>query len=532
MEAAPATIANSGVIVLSHQPPAQPDVNGGGGDDGGSIGGGFAEDVERNSGGNRWPKQETLALIRIRSEMDAAFRDSNLKGPLWDEVSRKLSELGFHRNAKKCREKFENVYKYHRRTKEGRTSKSDKIYRFSDQLQALESNHRGAFPPPSPLALKPPPVYVAMSNNATIPLPYNGVGLDQNNVSPISVAAPAVVAMPPPPMLNHKRAFPFSQPNQSESTDLGSSSDTSDDEPPHKKRKWEDFFEKLMKELIEKQEEVQMKFLDTLDRRERDRVAKEEAWRSQEIAKMNQEHDRLVKERSMVAAKDAAIATFLQKLIGKSVDVVPVTGDDAREKITDVPQQTPPPPPAHQPSPPPSAAPSPPPAKNLDTSGRVEENATPSRWPKAEIDALISLRSQLDIKYQENVPKGPLWEEISAAMKNIGYHRNAKRCKEKWENINKYYKKIKESNKKRPEDSKTCTYFDQLDALYRRKSTPIIAQPEQQWPPDTEKPRPLTVENMEDHGSEEFDDFEDDDEAEAEAGAGAYEIVASKVSSI
>jgi hypothetical protein len=40
------------------------------------------------SGGNRWPREETLALIRIRSEMDAAFRDATLKSPLWEEVSR------------------------------------------------------------------------------------------------------------------------------------------------------------------------------------------------------------------------------------------------------------------------------------------------------------------------------------------------------------------------------------------------------------------------------------------------------------
>ncbi|XP_052723844.1 uncharacterized protein LOC128193781 [Vigna angularis] len=37
------------------------------------------------------------------------------------------------------------------------------------------------------------------------------------------------------------------------------------------------------------------------------------------------------------------------------------------------------------------------------------------------------------------------------------YNRNAKRCKEKWENINKYFKKVKESN-------------NQLDALYKKKS--------------------------------------------------------------
>jgi hypothetical protein len=35
-----------------------------------------------------FPDEETLALIRIRSEMDATFRDATLKGPLWEDVSR------------------------------------------------------------------------------------------------------------------------------------------------------------------------------------------------------------------------------------------------------------------------------------------------------------------------------------------------------------------------------------------------------------------------------------------------------------
>lgn len=72
---------------------------GGGGEAAGVAGtssGGFSEEdkllrmeeSERNSGGNRWPRQETLALLQIRSDMDVAFRDSSLKGPLWDEVSR------------------------------------------------------------------------------------------------------------------------------------------------------------------------------------------------------------------------------------------------------------------------------------------------------------------------------------------------------------------------------------------------------------------------------------------------------------
>lgn len=80
----PATTGNSGDDGASaesqQQPPPQTHENGGGG-------GGF-ELGDRNSSGNRWPKQETLAMIKIRSEMDTAFRDSNLKGPLWDNVSR------------------------------------------------------------------------------------------------------------------------------------------------------------------------------------------------------------------------------------------------------------------------------------------------------------------------------------------------------------------------------------------------------------------------------------------------------------
>lgn len=50
---------------------------------------GAGEEAERGGGvGSRWPRQETLALLKIRSEMDADFRDATLKGPLWENVSR------------------------------------------------------------------------------------------------------------------------------------------------------------------------------------------------------------------------------------------------------------------------------------------------------------------------------------------------------------------------------------------------------------------------------------------------------------
>ncbi|KAK9072175.1 hypothetical protein SSX86_008607 [Deinandra increscens subsp. villosa] len=609
---------------------------------------GRTEDGGRNSGGNRWPRQETLYLLKIRQDMDVAFRDSTLKGPLWDEVSRKLASLGFHRSAKKCKEKFENVYKYHKRIKEGRTSKSDgKTYKFFDQLEALEAspaagNHHHqpplSLPPPPPLVLKPP--QVSPMTNTPVPAippgvitPVNMTAVSvsvshQNNVDPISVAAPAV-AMPPAVNVNHVARFPFSQLNMSGSTNSSDSSTSSEDEPPEKrrsrKRKWEEFFGRLMKEVIDKQEELQSKFLDSLERRERDRAAREEAWRMQEMAKMKREHDLLVQERSMVAAKDAAVITFLQKITDSQNPnpnaVIPQVGLPApqlfqQQQQNNPPAPAPPPPPLPESAPPsvpqqplallqpqqtpppltaPLAAPAipvsvqtpalPPPMKSLDNGGGVGENMlqpSPSRWPKAEINALIQIRTSLDTKYQEGGPKGPLWEEVSAAMRNLGYNRNAKRCKEKWENINKYYKKVKESSKKRPDDSKTCPYFHQLDAIYREKAAgsgngnsnsnnnnnsnpsltvkpesqmaPIMARPEQQWPlpaavqehqhhhqyhhhqneqqqSKVNEPRGIEDHRNTDLNDDDYDDDEEEDDDEDEEG-GEYEIVPNKTSSM
>ncbi|KAJ6694173.1 hypothetical protein OIU85_004914 [Salix viminalis] len=58
--------------------------------------------------------------------------------------------------------------------------------------------------------------------------------------------------------------------------------------------------------------------------------------------------------------------------------------------------------------------------------------------------------------------------ESRRGMLESGYRRSAKRCKEKWENINKYFRKTKDVNKKRSMDSRTCPYFHQLSALYNQ----------------------------------------------------------------
>ncbi|XP_009618661.1 trihelix transcription factor DF1-like [Nicotiana tomentosiformis] len=623
-----------------------------------SISGGFMteedrairnmEEGERNSGGgNRWPRQETIALLKIRSEMDVVFRDSSLKGPLWEEVSRKMADLGFHRSAKKCKEKFENVYKYHKRTKDGRASKADgKTYRFFEQLEALENNpssHHSLLPPAMTSSRPPPPPLEATPINMAMPMPSGNantinlqlptsqqgtttvtvssappnnsnilVSCHQNTTShqniPLSSSmAPSSQPSPQPannPINNLQANTNFPSHQNISAMSYSTSSSTSSDEDIQrrhkKKRKWKDFFERLMKDVIDKQEDLQRRFLETLEKRERDRTVREEAWRVQEVARMNREHDLLVQERSMAAAKDAAVISFLQKITEQQNIQIPsninVAPPSAQVQIQ-LPKNPPPPPTRSQvlqqqtqstilvsPAPPqqspatpapislpvtiPAAVPAqslpltpPVPAKNVeltpksDNGGEGYTPASSSRWPKAEVEALIKLRTQLDVKYQENGPKGPLWEEISAGMKKLGYNRNAKRCKEKWENINKYFKKVKESNKKRPEDSKTCPYFHQLDALYKEKAKnetssssfsnpsasgfalnpennpmmPIMARPEQQWPlPPHHQQHHESTRMDHDHESDNMDQDEDEEDEEDEDEENAYEIVANK----
>lgn len=264
--------------------------------------------------------------------------------------------------------------------------------------------------------------------------------------------------------------------------------------------------------MIEKQEALQEKFLETIEKHENERMVKEDYWRMQEMARLNREHEMLIQERSTAAAKDAAVLVLLQKISGQQQTQTQTT------TLMSLPM-----------------APRPPSPLSPTSS---------SRWPKVEVQALINLRTDLDLKYQENCPKGPLWEEISAGMRRIGYNRSAKRCKEKWENINKYFKKVKGSNIKRPEDSKTCPYFHQLDALYKEKNKnihdsvkrpninslmePLMVQPEQQWPlqEDIHDHKEINVEQNDQEEEENDGDSTEEDEDDG----GGYEMVLNKPS--
>ncbi|KAJ8551635.1 hypothetical protein K7X08_021650 [Anisodus acutangulus] len=417
-------------------------------------GGGCSEEEEKNfSGGNRWSHDETLALLKIRSEMDLAFRDSNLKGPLWDEISRKMGELGYNRNAKKCREKFENIYKYHKRTKDGRSGRqTGKNYRFFEQLELLDNQSLLSSPPSNHIQFN------RMETITSMPVPVP---------MPMTMIKPATSGCQDFRISGSCGTPGFNPEFMSTSTSTTSSSGKESDGSVKKKRKLVGYFERLMKEVLDKQEDLQNKFLEAIEKCEKDQIARDEAWKTQEIVRLKKEQEAVAHERAISAAKDAAVIAFLQKMSEQTVqlqlpmDLPQVSHRNTEERESEendkeenmleknIDKQ------------------------EIDSTGENSNSfqTSSSRWPKAEVEELIRLRTNVDLQYQDNgSSKGPLWEDISSGMKKLGYDRNAKRCKEKWENINKYYRRVKESQKKRPQDSKTCPYFNLLDSIYQNKS--------------------------------------------------------------
>ncbi|XP_039054985.1 trihelix transcription factor GT-2-like [Hibiscus syriacus] len=198
------------------------------------------------------------------------------------------------------------------------------------------------------------------------------------------------------------------------------------------------FFGSLVKQVTDHQEYLHKRFLEEVERMDKERSVKEESWRQQEVERRNRETMARAHEQALASSREALIVSYLEKITGESINL---------------PQRTP---------------------LLVQLESTVVKADNNSRWPIPEVEALIQVRCNLESKFRESGLKGALWEEVSSLMSSFGYQKSAKRCKEKWENINKYFRKSKENGKKRSQQSKTCGYFDQLDQLYSR--IPCIPQ--------------------------------------------------------
>lgn len=268
----------------------------------------------------------------------------------------------------------------------------------------------------------------------------------------------------------------------SSSDDVGNSSASTKEFGSRKRRrkssrKLEDFAANLVKKMTEKQEQMHKEMVEMIERMEKERIKREEAWKREEMERIKQDEEARAAERS----RSLALISLIQKLLGYEIQIPPpAEGSGIREEDeVEVNNNNNSPPLTHNMG---SAEVN----NNTNSLALIQyvgpaevrykrkdfNSSDPSnnRWPDVEVQALIAVRTALEHKFGHMGSKGSIWEEIAGALQGMGYNRSAKKCKEKWENINKYYRRTVGSGKKRPVNSKTCPYFDELDNLYRNGS--------------------------------------------------------------
>ncbi|ESQ39918.1 hypothetical protein EUTSA_v10000907mg [Eutrema salsugineum] len=212
------------------------------------------------------------------------------------------------------------------------------------------------------------------------------------------------------------------------------------------REKLEHFLDKLVGSMMKRQEKMHNQLIRVMEKMEGERIRREDAWRQQEIERMKQSEEARKQEMS----RSLSLISFIKSVMGEEIEI-PSASDPLPQ-----PQNLP----AQCKDEKCESAQTKGEAKFVYSSGR--------RWPHEEVHALIASRSQVEEKTK--IHKGVLWDEISAQMKERGYQRSAKKCKEKWENMNKYYKRVMGGGKKQPEHSKTRSYFEKLGNLYKTNS--------------------------------------------------------------
>lgn len=489
--------------------------------------------------GDPWEKEEVLALLRIRSSMGHGFSDF-----IWGHVSRKLAELGYKRSPERCKEKYEEMNQYSNdTTPTANYSSSGKNYNRSfSELEALFEDHHQN---PKPTATNTSVVDNEDEKNNMVRSSNDNAGGDDDSQGKIGLNMEENSG-------NETLENPFVE-NVVKKQTRSKKRKRHD----HKLELLKGLCEEIVNKIMNQQEELHKKLLQDMERKEEERVTREEIWKKKEMDRVSKEIEMRAKEQAIACDRETTIIEFLKKFTSSiSSSSSQNNQDDLSLKIENIiktssrnPTSSSSPSiilssssenpksaissvlvPTTQNTPkvPTSSShvatatnrtPSPthsnqkiPNLSHLDlvsenpnsiittqnnNQGDVTSSSTTTaaaltvssqepgstsnndreengkRWPRDEVYSLINLRCNLGNSSsnggedKENT-KIPLWEKISQGMSELGYKRSAKKCKEKWENINKYFRKTKDTNKKRSLDSKTCPYFHQLNTLYNQ----------------------------------------------------------------
>lgn len=467
--------------------------------------------------GHPWSQDEVLALFKVRSAMENWFPEFT-----WEHVSRKMEEIGFRRSPQKCKEKFEEESRYLHTitTNTSSTINADEVigcptknisYRLFSELEELY--HHSCEDQNDVVLNEENPQEEELQQKED---DDNRIGqerlLDENDGSeatdhhyhhhPITIDEMDEV---------EKETEKEKKKGKNSYHHHGEMNKSKEE----KFKIFKSFCEDIVSKMMARQEELHNKILEDLIKRDKEKIAREEAWKKQEMERVNKEMEARAKDQAMAGDRQAKIIEFLKKFTSNINDSsmninkndefnppilctttnqnpsssathstslnchIPTSSNDESLSQTSNSLTTHIDPIASTSNlalkskkiKPNSQKPRPY-KRPYDVSDNFDD--TGKRWPREEVIALINIRFNLDstnntrpdIVHNESNKNPPLWERISNSMMELGYNRSAKRCKEKWENINKYFRKTKDSKKTRAVDSRTCPYFHQLSHLY------------------------------------------------------------------
>lgn len=89
-----------------------------------------------------------------------------------------------------------------------------------------------------------------------------------------------------------------------------------------------EFFEDLVKQVMDHQENLQRKFSEVMDRLNEERRAREEAWRTEELAHFEREAAARAHEKAMAKSREAMIVSYLEKITGQRINLPPLAASE------------------------------------------------------------------------------------------------------------------------------------------------------------------------------------------------------------
>ncbi|GJU44305.1 trihelix transcription factor GTL2 [Tanacetum coccineum] len=401
-----------------------------------------------------WSNDEVIQLLRIKSSSENWFRDFT-----WDHVSRKLAEMGYKKSAEKCKEKFEEETCRSFSSTIGGYNKNSGRYLISEELDEhlynnadQNTHHHGT---------NEPPEINVNRQEQQLQVHEREVEEVETNIQDKGQTGDQFEKDPSEMMVQS----------------------TQDDEEVTKGKKRKRKHKKfkmvqglcvdLVNKMMAQQEEMHRRLLEDMATRDEEKIKREEAWRKEEMERVEREIQ--VREREQEVARDrqSTITEFLNKITSSDQKIqlpFEMNLQELQTNITNIQNPIPL-----------SEMTKMPASENQDRPTTKDDIG--KRWPRDEVLALINIRSNVNNgigsnseehqtgsnKVGSSIIGGSIWERISQGMLELGYNRSAKRCKEKWENINKYFRKTKDANKKRSLDSRTCPYYHELSKLYNQE---------------------------------------------------------------